>query len=206
MSNTREPDETRAGAPSRLDLAIDRAVQRMVVADPPAGLRRRVLERLAAPAPRRALIPQFAFAFGALAILMLAVMVIQRGESPVILAPEQQVANAPSPQAAPPPVEPSRTPVQEAPVNPETTAQVRPRRGPVAPAPPQMAEIFGPRPGRISAATLPGRVDDPSTPAVEPGTIFLSPIAHLPPMRLTDFTFAPLDIPPLRIDPLSPPR
>ena len=50
FASRREP----AGLPpSPIDLAIDRAVRKMMQVDPPAGLRRRVMARIESPPPRR---------------------------------------------------------------------------------------------------------------------------------------------------------
>src|SRR5687767_4107608 len=107
MSNTREPDRGTDGAGSPLDAAIDRAVRRMMNVDPPAGMRRRVLSRLDSPVRSSGFFPRFAFAFGALAVIVLAVLVIRR-DGPAPAAPASiQVATAPAarpqePAALPP--------------------------------------------------------------------------------------------------------
>src|SRR3990170_4283669 len=69
--------------PSALDVAIDRAVRRMVQIDPPSGLRRRVLSRLTVPAaPTRARM-RYVAAFATLGMLVLAVGLLNRDNTPV---------------------------------------------------------------------------------------------------------------------------
>src|SRR6185436_11881990 len=110
MNNDDSPSGARRDSP--LDLAIDRAVRRMMHVDPPAGLRRRVLARLGpAPSPRAAFFPRFALAAAALAVVVLAVIVMRRDTTAPVPGPGSQPAvttasvtpSAPEVPAAAPP-------------------------------------------------------------------------------------------------------
>jgi hypothetical protein len=202
MSNNIGPFDKGPGERGKLDVAIDRAVRQMMAVDPPPGLRHRVIARLKhQEAPAWRFLPRFAMAGGALAVIVLAVVMMRPGAS--VAPPQESVVatTAPQPQPAPPTV-------AEAPpriVTPPPTV-AGPRREPL-PAPPQMAEVFGTRDARVAAATVADvPMDDPFTPETEPGTTFRSPIAGLPPLRIEDLQVLPLQVPPLRINPLFEPR
>jgi hypothetical protein len=203
MSNNIRPLDKDAGERGKLDVAIDRAVRQMMAVDPPVGLRHRVLARLRdQEAPGWGFLPRFAMAGGALAVIVLAVVMMRPGVG--VVPPEQSTVastTAPEPQPAPPAV-------AEAPPSVVTPppAVAGPRREPL-PAPPQMAEVFGTRDTRVAAATVADvPMDDPFTPETEPGTTFRSPIAGLPPLRIEDLKVMPLQVPALRINPLFEPR
>jgi hypothetical protein len=181
-----------------LDVAIDRAVRRMMAAEPPPGLRHRVLRRLeGGAAPAWGFFPRFAMAGGALAIVVLGSAVVMRPGPPAAPAP-QSAAVAPAP-AAPVAVEPLTVPPQAAPVPPPTVRAPRRER---LPEPPQMAEVFGTPDARVSATSVPPvALDDPATPYTEAGTTFRSPIAGLPPLRLESLRLPLVQVKPPRIDP-----
>ena len=90
MNNDDSPSGARRGS---LDVAIDRAVRRMMQVDPPAGLRHRVLARLGpVPSRRAAFFPRFAMAAAALAMLVLAVVVVRRETAAPVPGPASQPA------------------------------------------------------------------------------------------------------------------
>lgn len=187
----------------KLDAAIDRAVRQMVALEPPPGLRHRVLARLKQrETPAWGFFPRFALAGAALAVVILAVTMIQPN-APVAVPQESAVVAtaSPAPEAAP-------SSVSQAPADAvaPSSGTAQPRREPL-PAPPQMAEVFGTRDSRVAAASVVDvPLDDPSTPETEPGTTFRSPIAGLPPLRIEDLKVLPLQVTPLRINPLLAPR
>jgi len=203
MSNNIGPLDKGAGERGKLDVAIDRAVRRMMAVDPPPGLRHRVIARLKhQEAPAWGFLPRFAMAGAALAVILLAVVMMRPGVS-VAPTPESVAVSttAPQPQAAPPAVAEALPRAVTPP-----PAVAGPRREPL-PNPPQMAEVFGTRDTRVAAATVADvPMDDPFTPQTEPGTTFRSPIAGLPPLRIEDLQVLPLQVPPLRINPLFEPR
>lgn len=120
----------------------------------------------------------------ALAVIILGVSMMRPS---VTVAPPPQSADAtkvlPVPHAEPPsvvqaPAEPDAAPQEPAAV----AAGPRQER---LPDPPQMTDVFGTRDPRVAAASVPGAPeDDISTPQVEPGATFRSPIAGLPPTRI----------------------
>jgi hypothetical protein len=203
--SSHEPVHTRReGTPGRLDAAINRAVRQMMSAEPPAGLRHRVMARIQAPAGRTWFVPQFALGTAALAAIVLAVVIMRPGApaAPSQGSPSAIIAEAPKPLdssvGAPPAAAP---PVAGASQTAERTIAQGPRRERL-PVPPRMTDVFGPAPGRVRATSLSGApIDDPNTPEVEPGTTFRSPISGLRPFRIEQIT-----VEPLRIAPLSPPR
>jgi hypothetical protein len=202
MSNNIRPLDTDGAERGKLDVAIDRAVRQMMAVDPPPGLRRRVLARLKQPdASAWGFLPRFAMACGALAVIVLAVVMMRPGG----VAPAQESTLVSTTALQPEPAPPV---VAEAP--PSTLAPPAAVPGPRSeplPPPPQMAEVFGTRDARIAAATVADLpLDDPFTPETEPGTTFRSPISGLPPLRIEDLQVLPLQVPPLRINPLFEPR
>lgn len=133
-----------AAREARIDRAIDRAVREMMQVDPPPGLRRRVLARLDRPAKRRGqLLPQFALAAVALAVLALSLtQVWYRGEPPTPpKAPVVATRSIEPVQAPPEPLNPSPKP---APITRERIAM------------PHITNVFGNRAAGASAATIDG--------------------------------------------------
>lgn len=191
------------GERETLDLAIDRAIRRMMAAEPPAGFRHRVLARLrTTEASVWGFFPRFALAGAALAIIVVGVAVMTRPAVPMAPPAHSAAATPPGPSgpgaeslpAAQPQVDPGAT----------TSATVPPPRLERLPEPPRMAEIFGARDTRVASTSVglsEAPLDDPRTPYTEPGTTFRSPIAGLPPMRLEHLRIPPVQTPPFRNNP-----
>jgi hypothetical protein len=201
MSNDTGPRDGVHGEGGPLDVAIDRAVRRMMAVEPPPGLRHRVLARLKdrqTSAWGFGFVPRLAMAGTALAVIILGISMMRPGVTVAPPPPQSAAATKalPPPHAEPPsavqaPVEPDAAPPKPAAV----AAGPRQER---LPDPPQMTDVFGTRDTRVAAASVAGEpVDDISTPQVEPGATFRSPIAGLPPTRLEH-----LDIP---LVPVGPP-
>lgn len=185
------------GGESALDRAIDRAVREMMQVDPPPGLRRRVLSRLEPSAARRPLfLPRYVFATAALAMLILAAMFMREHGGARV-------------ESGMPPSVTSRTPPRPQPVpatgphaaeDPKVTA-----RGPSAPITrepipmPRVADVFGARTTRVSAATDPGSegvwTGDPAGPKDVPSN-------PVPPLTIAPLTAAPIETPAIIIPPL----
>ena len=165
----------------RLDRAIDRAVRELMQVDPAPGMRRRVLSRINAPVEWRAL-PAMRYALAAVALV---VVVMSISLIPGHVEP-------PTPPKAPPlavattvpPVDPEAL---QASTRTETAVIPGTSRGltkqPI-PMPP-VTNVFGGRPGGISAATVDG-----------PGHIRVAP------ETLAPLTIVPLSARPLVIEPL----
>ena len=205
MNNDESPFASRLESPgiaaSPIDLAIDRAVRKMMQVDPPAGLRRRVMARLESPPPRRSFfVPAYAFAAAALAIVILGVWAARNNrvvpssiETPAAVVVEKaptgntSVARAPQPDAGIPP-RPERI-----------VAPRRPgfRREPIPM--PRVADIFGTRTTAIAAAADPtgdAVWTTPTAPDVEdnipaPAPLVVSPVA-VPPIALPPLVIAPI--------------
>ncbi len=213
FASRREP----AGLPpSPIDLAIDRAVRKMMQVDPPAGLRRRVMARIESPPPRRAFfVPAYGLAAAALAIVILGVWVARNNrvvpssvDAPVVVekapapAADTRVARAPQPDAGPPP-RPERR------VAPRRSGF---RREPI-PMPPQVADIFGTRTTAIAAAADPtgdAVWTTPPAPDVDndiaaPAPLVVSPVG-VPPIALPPIVIAPIVVGRPPTAPPGPPR
>lgn len=183
---------------TRIDEAIDRAVRDIMHREPPPGLRRRVLARLEEPEPRR-FVPRLAFALAAAIVVIGATMTVMRTTSAPQPAPAAAPATVaaesprvPPPQAAPPPA--IASPLASVPIR-RQAAATRPRRPQPVTDAAELTRIFGPRQGRVAAAGLPDDLRVPSAPTT---TALVEPpggLAALP----------PIEIPPLRIDPIPVP-
>jgi hypothetical protein len=197
MSDARDPLGPERLGGGRLDEAIDHAVRRIMSVDPPAGLRRRVLERLDSPERAWGRVPTFAYAGAVLALMVVVTLVFQDRE------PEPPTTSPPVARATPhfTPAPAVERPVT-APAPPDEAAlRVRRRRAP--------DPVVQPLPDRrVSAASLPD--DDPpvvasaaeGAPPVEPDAI-----AAVPPIKSPmPIQIAPLVIEPLRVDPIPPPK
>jgi hypothetical protein len=165
---------------SRLDAAIDRAVRRMMDAEPPPGLRRRVLARLEPPAAAIAWWPRLGVAAATMAAIALAVVYMNPGpQRPPPAEPPGVLAEGPIPVMPPPDAVPgAETPPAPSPEAPGPAT--KPERAPRVerlPDPPRVDDVFGTRPdGRVAAAT----VDAPAlAPAVEP-----EPLAEIEPLQV----------------------
>jgi hypothetical protein len=184
--------------PSALDDAIDRAVRQMVQVDPPSGLRRRVLSRLALPAaPKRARM-RYVAAFATLGMLVLAVGLLVRDKTPV----STTVSPAPVQEAGKQPADsirfadrlssPGRVPDGRS----RTPRPTPPARAPRAPHAevipmPEITNVFGPPANTVTGASVSARDSDSRGALAE--TVPTSPI------EIQLLTIAPLEIEPLQI-------
>jgi hypothetical protein len=186
--------------PSALDDAIDRAVRQMVQVDPPSGLRRRVLSRLAGrPAPSRMRMGYMAAA-ATLCMLVLAVGLLLRGRAPVSTgvgpAPAQEAGKqlADISKPAERPTERGRVPDPEArPSRRATSAPARARRAPHADLipMPEIANVFGAPANTITGASVSAPESDAR------GALGESVAAS--PIEIRALTIPPLEIAPLGI-------
>jgi hypothetical protein len=140
-----------AAREARIDRAIDRAVRDLMQLDPPPGLRRRVLAQLSGPDEAR---HAFSFIRPQLALAVVALMVVLISATRVWYG-----AQAPAPPhapavavGAPVPMIEVESVVQQAASRGETSGQITRERIPM----PRVANVFGDRPGRVSAATVDG--------------------------------------------------
>ena len=194
------------------DDAIDRAVRDLVRRDPPAGLRGRVLARLHEPPRRMPLWPGLAIASAALAIVAFGELV-RRGTS----EPPARVPHAETTTTSAPVVEPITTAPANAPSRVERSERAHRALG----AEPVRTATFGPRDGRVSAATLAVSPETPVEPASPPAaaardeqqspSLSLTPIVVPPLTPPTPLEIAPLVVPPIHVPrmqmtPVSPPR
>ena len=198
---------------TRIDDAIDRAVREIVLHDPPAGFRRRVLSRLerasapSVPARRTYLWPGLATAAAVIAIVAIGYVVVRDvPQGPVTTAPSVATAVPATPPAPPEAGEPQ--PRIEPRANAPRTRR-SPRQEPVRTA------VFGPRDGRISAASLRGPLPvaeapdqaapgEPAVPALPP--IGVTVVSPLQPLQIAPIVVAPILIPRVQLAPISPPR
>jgi len=203
MNNDDSPFAFRRESPgvpaSPIDRAIDRAVRKMMQIDPPAGLRRRVMSRIEAPAPRRTIfLPAFAAAAAMLAVLVLGIVAARQGRvapSTVEAPAAAAVAQAP---AADVPV--ARTPAPVTTSSPRTRP-VTPRRAGFHREPIPMArvdDIFGTRTTAIAAAADPtadaiwtGPADSDVGGAAAPAPIVVDPVG-VAPIETAPIVIAPL--------------
>lgn len=135
----------------QLDGAIDRAVREMMTVDPRPGLRHRVTHAIKTP-PRRTYGLRFGVAtLGLVMVALVSLMVWRPSERAAPVHAPQVAVTAPAapapPLAAPQAVEP---PMLAAPPSAEA-AGVRPR----VPPSPTPESIFGPRQGKVAAASIP---------------------------------------------------
>jgi hypothetical protein len=183
-------------AEGAVDRAIDRAVRQIMSAEPPPGLRRRVMARLEAPAPRPSLVPRVALAAAALAAVVLAVILL-RPSPPAVLdtvrtdaEPATRTVTAPPAPAAE--IRPPARAAVDAPPRRTLTREAIPM--------PRIANVFGARAARAEAAaaavddvvfsqedTVPRAADLPGMP---------------PPITVSRIAIAPLEVERLRVDQL----
>jgi hypothetical protein len=138
-----------AAREARIDRAIDRAVREMMQVDPPPGLRRRVLARLNDTDQRRGFfLPRYAFAVMAVVVLIVSFTLMpERSEPPT--PPRAPVIATPAPAPA---IEPAiQTKIATAPVATPSSDITRERI-----RMPRVTNVFGNRPGEVSAATIDG--------------------------------------------------
>ncbi|MBA3639494.1 MAG: hypothetical protein H0W53_09440 [Acidobacteria bacterium] len=134
--------------PGPLDGAIDEAVRTMTAVDPRPGLRRRVTHAISTP-PRRTYGLRFGLAAVGLVAVALVSIIVWRPSTPARPVHAPQVAETAPAAPAPPLAGPQAV---EAPVPPAAApTPVRPRPR-VMPTP---ESIFGPRQGKVAAASVP---------------------------------------------------
>lgn len=179
-----------------LDETIDRAVRDMMRQEPPAGFRRRVLSRLDATARRSQLWLRLVAAAGTLAVVALAFGVLR--DRPV--EPRRDVRVSPGAPA------PGRQAVRDPASRSEVgipAAGRQPRRAPQAEQ--LRTATFGPRDGRVSAASLtplahllPASIAAAHSDTAEE-TLPLAPAIVVPPLTPPD----PIEIAPIVVTPLQ---
>lgn len=189
---------------SRIDRAIDRAVREMVLLDPRAGLRRRVLARLAADTrPARASM-RYAWAAAAFAIVIAVVMFARsRPTEPIGIGAPPQTAAAPAATAPAGPSNPGapaaglstgRPPV-DLPALPRAARRAGTSRTTREDIPmPRVGNVFGSG-ARGAAAAADSRSEivwrEPAAPAAEP------------PGAVPPLVIAPLETPTIVISPIG---
>jgi hypothetical protein len=186
------------GGESPLDRAIDRAVREMMHVDPPPGLRRRVLSRLEPSATRHPLfLPRYAFATAALAMLILAAVFMREHGGTRIESdtPRTVASSTASSRIAIP------APGPHAVKDPKVTAHgsSAPMTREPIPMPRRVADVFGARTSRVSAAADPGSegvwTGDPAGSNDVPSN-------PVPPLSIAPLTAAPIETPAIVIPPL----
>ena len=135
---------------ARLDRAIDRAVREIMQIDPPPGLRRRVLARLTEPRERRRyLLPQLTFALVVVVLGVVSAMRLwYRSELPARPVAPAMAVGAPA-HAVDVEAVIQQTTVRGESAIPGQITRERIRM-------PRVTNVFGGRPGQMSAASLDG--------------------------------------------------
>jgi hypothetical protein len=192
------------GFDDRLDAAIDRAVRDIMSAEPRAGFRGRVLDRLDAGGRSRAGLFAWRPAMigaAAIALVVLAFVVAPREPYTPGTPPAQTAAQAPRVEtpAAPPVVTPPQA-VAEAPAGPpgSSASRVPPARTRLSReriAMPPVADVFGPSSDRVSATT----VDRAAAPDALAGSDLAIPMLGAP----APIVVAPLVVPPIQVAPIE---
>ena len=179
--------------PGPLDGAIDQAVREMMTIDPRPGLRRRVTNSIKIPSHRA---PGLRFGLAALGVVMAALLsiVVGRQSDPARPVHAPQVAVT-APAA---PATPLAGPQAIEPLPPAVSAPelARPRAKATTPAP-TPESIFGPRQGRVAAASVSSR----SAAAVAAVWVAI-PADAARWSAMTPITFQPMMVVPLAIQPL----
>ncbi len=186
----------RNGATGR---AIDRAVRTMMQVDPAPGLRRRVLARIEAPAPRIRLFPRVAAGIGALAVLVLAVVVFRPALEPASRPAEGAAIALPSPSAPAADRPAPREPVVEK-ARATASRQPRARAADTPIAMPRIANVFGGRDPRVSAAAA--AIDDVVFPTESAGQPADDRPGMPPPIGVPEIRIAPLEVGRIRVEPM----
>jgi hypothetical protein len=168
-----------AAREARLDRAIDRAVREMMQVDPPPGLRRRVLARLNESGERRRhFLPRFAFAAAALVgALLAATQLWYRSDAPTPPRPPDMAKITALPAKVPPTIRF----FESNPAPPLAGGQIT--REPIRM--PRVTNVFGNRPGEVSATTIEGRKRE----------IVARPLTIVP-LSARPIVIAPLVLPP----------
>lgn len=187
------------GQDGAIERAIDRAVRDIMSAEPPAGLTRRVLSRLDAPPPRATLRPWYIGAVGALAAVVLAVLLLEPSPSPVAPSAVEQVAKAPAPSAP----APAATPTPQSTPGQATVARTHAARRTMTDTPirmPRIANVFGTAGAGVAAAAA--DIEDvvfPETPAAAAR----EQTAWTPrPISVPQIAIPPLQVERIRVEPM----
>jgi hypothetical protein len=159
-------DNPQVDAPrTAIEGAIDRAVERRMRVDPPPGLQRRVLARLRAPRTHASLFPRLALGVGGVAIVMAAVLLVPRNQprrEPVAHNPPEAALATRAPQPA---AGLTSSSAKEAAPRPIASAAAAPTSRPARQRSkttdteikmPNVANVFGERSAKVSAASVPG--------------------------------------------------
>jgi hypothetical protein len=179
----------------RLDAAIDRTVRQMMAIDPPAGLRRRVLNRLDVPDAGAAWWPRLGFAAATLAALLLAVVYLPPADAPAPVPSAGQAAEAPARAAGQPEAMVAQDATPPAPASAPPAAPPRTRVEQL-PEPPRMDTVFGAPDARVSATSV------ENAPPVTPAADDAGALPPLPPIDIPAISIAPIEIKPLTLTPL----
>lgn len=169
MSNQHEPG-------THLDVAIDRAVRRMMSAEPRANLRRRVMSRLDEPATAAAWWPRLGLAAATMAAIVLTILYMTPTPNRPATQPVDIMAQAPGPVMPPSDVASDVVASDVAdPMPPPDPAAAQAARGSAArverlPESPRVDAVFGRRAdGRVAAATVDApAVEREALPEIEP--------------------------------------
>jgi hypothetical protein len=183
-----------------IDDAIDQAVRDILRAEPPAGLRGRVLLEIERPARRFQLRPAFAGAALLIVAAVLVAVLLRPSTSPV---PESTAARHEQP--APAPVRSPAAEVKTPPVVPPAPADSADRGRQPAP-PPERDRVVFPPPGMVAAANVPADVEPAVTLVSLPDSAVGTADAKTPepPIVVPRVEVTPISIPPIVITPMLP--
>ena len=179
-----------------IDRAIDRAVRDMVQADPAAGLRHRVLSRLAAPARHSFSVPHYAWGTAIVAMIVVTLMLGRdKPAGPVTTGPVSAHVSEAAVPASDPPMDLPRVRPTPAP----SRAGRLPRVTREAIRMPQVENVFGAPSNFVSASAA------RHTKSAETGSDDAPDERHVavPPLVISPLTPAPIEMPAIVIQPLG---
>lgn len=180
-----------------IDRAIDRAVRDIMSVEPPAGLRRRVLSRLDAPPRRATLLPWGMGVVGALAAVVLAVLLLKPSPAPVAPPVVEQAAQAPAPSAP----ASAATPTPQS--TPEQASVARAQTAPMTDTPirmPRITNVFGTPGAGVAAAAA--DVEDVVFPETPTRRVREETTGMLHPISVPQITIPPLQVERIRVEPM----
>jgi hypothetical protein len=184
-----------------IDDAIDQAVRDIMRAEPPAGLRGRVLLEIERPSRRFQLRPAFA---GAALLIVAAVLVaVLLRPTTTSSVPESTAARheqpAPAPAASPAPEVKTPSVVPTAPA--DST-----ERGRLPAPPPERDRVVFPAPGVVAAANVPVDLEPAVTLVSVPDSAVGTADANTPepPIVVPRIEITPISIPPIVVTPMLP--
>ncbi len=182
-----------------IDDAIDQAVRDLMRAEPPAGLRRRVLLEIERPSRRFQLRPAFAGA----ALLIVAAVLVAVLRPTTSSVPESTAARRDQP--APAPVTSPALEVKAPSVVPPAPADSAERGRQPAP-PPERDRVVFPPPGMVTAANVPVDVEPAGTLVSLPDSAVGTADANTPepPIVVPRIEITPISIPPIVVTPVLP--